>query len=1040
MTSLEKLEKRVIFERLVIGLEEPVLIKGIGEIQAKVDSGNGGYNVLHGTDIYEEGDMLHFTTVDGQGNPKHVATKLIDRLQVNIGGGHIQDRPVVELDIKFANTLYKKIPFSITDRSDNDLKILIAKSFVDDELNALIDVGEVNISKNNVQVDTVNESLNKTPEQITSEGDIDNAFSEISKGGYQTGQRGVIQFREDVQKIYNSEGWKKLSDDKKGVYYKRASEIENKIFGNRNSSSKTITVKDKETGVAGINMAYIENVDSLIALGFRLKALYAIFLGKQKEEEAKARDEKKTYEEPEDDKKWKKKVEKRIKNAYEYSKKYLKKRHRNISQFVQDYAKQTDIDAGLNESVIVKEGLVSNGAGWIANKTGLTKAIPAVVSGAGAMVSPEQTSGVKDKNKQNPEHEKYMESLNGDIEVFEKGKDTDKMLDIAYGKNSKPNISDKESVKKEIDNLLKGEDVLIKHQKLLNAKMSEAIDSDVKDGFWNSLNGTLRDIADTADQIYRGKFNGSLIGSSIGFFKKWMSGGGLLSKFFKGALGAYVFVNPFAALPLTIAYAVLEAARKAKSKQLNVDENTVNEFKESLNGLAKQAKELSVNTNKEVAEAKNLPKTDQEIISAFMKEDEGKDKKLSSAAGKSLGKDKYENPNLGADGLFPVIDYLERVDSKRMLNDVSDFRNFLNVNAISPQMLEQLQKEDAEAVEAEEDVKEVADDSRELFEHYSREAYSVLNEAGDEQAGEEQPTTSTGGGENGGSSTAQGGEEPMTEQVMDDVTTTAKAHIETFKGFFEELQRRKKFVLYYIPIEGKNSDVIKEVLKGKSLDQQLSKFYTQKRFSQNTFSTTLDTIVKEFNKANGEGVGTLMIVWNKDKKSKQREVVTGLEKEVYIIDFNHGEEKKEEEKTEDDNRFVDVLKDAKRADYPVSLKDFVEQFVGKKAKASDLLSGILQQAKGENYPFSKDDFKKTFMGVKKGNGMMESIKNAIKEIPSVSMFRRMFNSQENKIPFASKALRKKFNLGEEMPSKNAFKTSFNKQIRDKYQVRAGITN
>lgn len=207
MTSLEKLEKRVIFERLVIGLEEPVLIKGIGEIQAKVDSGNGGYNVLHGTDIYEEGDMLHFTTVDGQGNPKHVATKLIDRLQVNIGGGHIQDRPVVELDIKFANTLYKKIPFSITDRSDNDLKILIAKSFVDDELNALIDVGEVNISKNNVQVDTVNESI--CAGNLKDEQSIKNAITEfgenLTRGRY-SGNDGKNRMHREETIIKNAIG------------------------------------------------------------------------------------------------------------------------------------------------------------------------------------------------------------------------------------------------------------------------------------------------------------------------------------------------------------------------------------------------------------------------------------------------------------------------------------------------------------------------------------------------------------------------------------------------------------------------------------------------------------------------------------------------------------------------------------------------------------------------------------------------------------------------------------------------------------------
>lgn len=83
-------------------------------------------------------------------------------------------------------------------------------------------------------------------------------------------------------------------------------------------------------------------------MGFRLKALYAIFLGKQKEEENAATKEKKRYKESEDDKEWKKKVEKRIKNAYEYSveklkgnwyKAYLNGRKRNLSQFVQDDAK-----------------------------------------------------------------------------------------------------------------------------------------------------------------------------------------------------------------------------------------------------------------------------------------------------------------------------------------------------------------------------------------------------------------------------------------------------------------------------------------------------------------------------------------------------------------------------------------------------------------------------------------------------------------------------------------------------------------------------
>lgn len=181
MNCLGRMEQRMVFERLVIGLEEPILVKGVGEFQAKIDSGNGGYNVIHGTDAYQEGDVLHFHTVDSQGNPKHVASKIVDRIQVNIGGGHIQDRPVINLDVKFANTLYKAIPFSVTDRSDNDLKVLICKSFVDNELDALIDVGEKNISGDNKQVEVVSEAKGAGILGAV-KGGVDGAIDMVGKG------------------------------------------------------------------------------------------------------------------------------------------------------------------------------------------------------------------------------------------------------------------------------------------------------------------------------------------------------------------------------------------------------------------------------------------------------------------------------------------------------------------------------------------------------------------------------------------------------------------------------------------------------------------------------------------------------------------------------------------------------------------------------------------------------------------------------------------------------------------------------------------
>ena len=152
MKYIDFLEQKVLLERLVIGLEEPVLIKGLGELSAKIDSGNGGYNVIHGTDFHQQGNELMFTTHDSFGHEKKIQATVIDTIEVNMGGGNIESRPVIELDIKFAGEDYKKIPFSVSDRSTNTNPILISKGFVENELEALIDVGAKNISKDGVDV------------------------------------------------------------------------------------------------------------------------------------------------------------------------------------------------------------------------------------------------------------------------------------------------------------------------------------------------------------------------------------------------------------------------------------------------------------------------------------------------------------------------------------------------------------------------------------------------------------------------------------------------------------------------------------------------------------------------------------------------------------------------------------------------------------------------------------------------------------------------------------------------------------------------
>lgn len=143
---------------MVVGLEEPILIKGVGEILAKIDSGNAGYNVIHGEDLTVQGDILTFKTQNKDGKDRRVSKKIKEKLNVNIGGGHVQERPVVELDVQIGGQEYKKILFSVTDRSSNDNKVLISADFVGKELDALIDVNKKKIADNNIEVDYVAEN------------------------------------------------------------------------------------------------------------------------------------------------------------------------------------------------------------------------------------------------------------------------------------------------------------------------------------------------------------------------------------------------------------------------------------------------------------------------------------------------------------------------------------------------------------------------------------------------------------------------------------------------------------------------------------------------------------------------------------------------------------------------------------------------------------------------------------------------------------------------------------------------------------------
>jgi len=135
-------------EKSVLGLIEFFNIEGIGKIPAKLDSGNGAYNVIHGEDIQEQGDKVFFRTVNG----KTLLLPKKGEITINVGAGNMEHRPVVELNFKIGDTEFNNIPFSIGNRASNLYKILVGKDFIQKDLDALIDVSQENIADKNIEV------------------------------------------------------------------------------------------------------------------------------------------------------------------------------------------------------------------------------------------------------------------------------------------------------------------------------------------------------------------------------------------------------------------------------------------------------------------------------------------------------------------------------------------------------------------------------------------------------------------------------------------------------------------------------------------------------------------------------------------------------------------------------------------------------------------------------------------------------------------------------------------------------------------------
>jgi hypothetical protein len=128
--------KEFFVEKNILGLEEDITLEGLGNIRAKLDTGNGAYNVLHGEDLETDGKIVRFTSMNNFRLEKPVE----EMITINVGAGNKEERPVCLFNCSIGGRNFPNIPFSIGNRSDNMHKILIGKNFIQNELDALIDV------------------------------------------------------------------------------------------------------------------------------------------------------------------------------------------------------------------------------------------------------------------------------------------------------------------------------------------------------------------------------------------------------------------------------------------------------------------------------------------------------------------------------------------------------------------------------------------------------------------------------------------------------------------------------------------------------------------------------------------------------------------------------------------------------------------------------------------------------------------------------------------------------------------------------------
>jgi len=109
----------------VTGFREMIGISGVGTFVGKLDTGNGATSCsLHADNIEEIDGSVHWKL----GNHEFV-NKIVGQSKAEVGE-KIHHRAVINLDVDFNGTIYKKVKFSLVDRTEKSTPLLLNRDFL----------------------------------------------------------------------------------------------------------------------------------------------------------------------------------------------------------------------------------------------------------------------------------------------------------------------------------------------------------------------------------------------------------------------------------------------------------------------------------------------------------------------------------------------------------------------------------------------------------------------------------------------------------------------------------------------------------------------------------------------------------------------------------------------------------------------------------------------------------------------------------------------------------------------------------------------